>query len=90
MSKQLMMSELLTPKKLPKLLSKSLLCVLFSVDENGNPCSSYLMKKQFDMQWIMSNDGLGMSLEKWQHTKVFNVQQTQKIYSHFQITKDDL
>ena len=90
MSKQLIMRELLQKKRLPKLLSKSLLCVIFSIDKNGNACSSYLMRKQFDMDWVMSKEGLNMSLENWQRCKVFNIVQTEKIYTHFSITDEDI
>ena len=77
-------------KRLPRILTKEFLRRIFSIDENGLPCSSYLMKKQFDVLFITSMEGLNMTLEQFRILKVFNIRQTQKIYSNFQITKDDV
>lgn len=75
-------------KKLPKILSKDFLRRIFSIDENGTPCSHYLMKKQFDVNFLVHE--LKITIEEFRIRKGFSVLETKKIYAHFDITIHDV
>ena len=75
------------PKFFPRLISKQRLREIFIIDDEGNSCSSYLLRKyHFDDEAL---EALGITEEQYDKIVIFDRRLTPKIYEYFNIKLEE-
>lgn len=75
-------------KGLPRLITKQRLRQIFSIDDEENSCTSYLLRKYFFTDAILSE--LKLTEEQYDKITIFPPDLTQRIYILFQISPEEI